>query len=199
MIVFSVAHFHGAEVRQNPVGGKRHTVRGVVQQPMAALPGGQHQRECRIAGDLDLFDRVHLHGDSKHASLVISQFFRRARPLRGRGGPVNSGKVDRALTHHEGAPPKIGGSLVPVTASCAPSQSAALLFCGNFCLWWLSSRWAARPITLPARSPRPPGARRAQAARSKLARLSASASELADRLSGLLLIGTGLCCLLILA
>src|SRR4051794_27237476 len=32
----------------------------------------------------------------------------------------------------------------------------------------------------------------------EMARLSASASELADRLSGMLLFGTGLCCLLIL-
>ncbi len=37
----------------------------IVEQPMAALLRLKHQRECGVAGDADLLQRVHLHGNGQ--------------------------------------------------------------------------------------------------------------------------------------
>ena len=78
MIALPVAHLDGRDIGENLVAGKRHAVRCVIGQAMPALLRRQHQRESGIAGNLDLLDRVHLHGDIQHARLV--NLFRICRP-----------------------------------------------------------------------------------------------------------------------
>jgi hypothetical protein len=51
--------------RPHPAVLVTEVLRKIVELAMAALLGLQHQRERGIAGDADLFQRVHLHGDGK--------------------------------------------------------------------------------------------------------------------------------------
>ncbi len=51
---------------------QRHVPHLVVPQPVAALLGGEHQREAGIAVDVDGLNRVHLDGDVQIAHLVAS-------------------------------------------------------------------------------------------------------------------------------
>ena len=63
MIAGDVAHRDGGGLGDDAALDKRKLVRRVVEQLVAARLRLQHEREGRVAGDGDFFDRVHLDGD----------------------------------------------------------------------------------------------------------------------------------------
>ena len=58
-------HRHRMRARPDPAVAIVQVLRAVMEQPVAARLCGQHQREGRIARDVQALERVHLDGDGE--------------------------------------------------------------------------------------------------------------------------------------
>ena len=63
MIAIDVLHGHRPGAGTNPAVLIAQVIGQIMVEAVAALLGAKHQRESRIAGNANRFERVHLHGD----------------------------------------------------------------------------------------------------------------------------------------